>query len=238
MSLDKLRRTAAETSTDGPPTDGKHPPLLLLRLPLPRLAPGAAPPAAAASPARVAADQDVEVASLESPGPEAAESPARADTLAAPPLPNPRSTSTPTTKDTGSTFHRNLPAAAAPRAAASQASPVEARAESPMEVEAARVARADTLEAAAARPLLLPAGMGQDGMGDGVDTADGAAALEDGRRPNGKLPHGMVDGPILLLPLLVPPHPARRPHHQAAVESLASQAVESLARAVDQGAPP
>jgi len=116
-----------------------------------------------------------------------------------------------------------LEAVALPHPLVSQASPVEAE---------ERAVRADT-QGAAARPLLLPAGMGQDGMGDGVDTADGAAALEDGRRPNGKLPHGMVDGPILLLPLLVPPHPARRPHHQAAVESLASQAVESLARAVD-----
>jgi len=226
-------------------------------------------------------------------------SPAEAESLAraaptAPPLPNPRSTgrrSTLTTKDTGSTFHRNLPAAAAPRAAASQASPVEARAAradtqgaaaleavalraaasqaSPAEAEAKveradtqraaaleaaallhplaslaspveeaaeeRAVRANTQGAAAARPLLLPAGMGQGGMADGADTeatADGAVALEDGHRLDGKLPRGMVDGPIPLLLLLVPPLPARLPY-QAAVESLASPAVESLARVVD-----
>ena len=109
-----------------------------------------------------------------------------------------------------------------------------------MEVAAEeRVVRADTqgAVAAAARPLLLPAGMGLDGMADGADTeamADGAAALEDGHRPDGKLPHGMVDGPIppLLLLVLVLPLPARRPA-QVVAESLASLVVESLVRAAD-----
>jgi len=71
----------------------------------------------------------------------------------------PRSTSTRTTLDTGSTSH--LPAAGRPRAAASRASLVEARA-----------ARAATLAA----HRLRPAGMRPPGVADGVDTeatADG-----------------------------------------------------------------
>jgi len=122
MSLDKLRQTAVETSTAGPPTDGKHPPLR-----------------------------------------------------------TPRSTSTPTTKDTGSTSHRILPVAARlPRPAGSRASLAEAE---------ARAGRADIREAAAAAlRLILAMTAGTTDRADTTATSDTEATADTGATTDGVVP--------------------------------------------------
>jgi len=171
---------------DGLTMAGAVPPLPLMRT----TTMTRAPPLHLANPASLAEVEE----SLERVAEAAAESRVRAATPAARPptmmmITHP---GTPTTKDTGSTSHRILPAVARlPRPVASQASPVEARAESPMEVEAARVARADTLEAAAARPLLLALTAGTEDMAATSDTE----ATADGALPPEDTVDGMVDIP-------------------------------------------
>jgi len=169
---------------DGLTMAGAVPPLPLMRT----TTMTRAPPLHLANPASLAEVEE----SLERVAEAAAESRVRAATPAARPptmmmITHP---GTPTTKDTGSTSHRILPAAAAarlPRTAASLASPA---------VEAARAERADTMKAAApARPLLLAmtTAVTPDGTADTEATADGAAALEEDTASD-----GVVDGAVLL----------------------------------------